>query len=382
MMIGDPKAPVPDDDFVMITNPCVKNTALNAAHAPHSPAPQHIGPRPLPLFLAMLQNEALTKPAIAAAALAGLKKMQSCSPAAPQTPRKIVARAGRAVLRDYGGNGPVIVVIPSLINSADILDITPERSLLHWLSEQGLHPYLVDWGDVGPERHQLSVADHITACLLPLIKSLNVPVQIIGYCLGGTMALAAAQHLRPLSLTLIATPWHFSRYPASARTSIEKLWRSARITSEQLGVLPIEVLQLLFWQLDPAGTIEKYARFNKIKLDTADADLFLAIERWANSGVPLPHSAAQELFENLFEADLSGANAWRVGGQIISPDSLTCPILNIVSTNDRIVPQTTAIAQGQRLDISHGHVGIITGRHAKESLWLPLREWLSHPHKH
>jgi polyhydroxyalkanoate synthase len=60
---------------------------------------------------------------------------------------------GSTRLLDYGAvaggaaaGGPPLLVVPSLINRAYVLDLTAEKSLLRWLAAQGLRPLLVDWG--------------------------------------------------------------------------------------------------------------------------------------------------------------------------------------------------------------------------------------------
>ena len=50
---------------------------------------------------------------------------------------------------------------------------------------------LLDWGK-SAERPELTVAGHIEQLLLPLLRSIGEPVAVMGYCLGGTMAIAAA----------------------------------------------------------------------------------------------------------------------------------------------------------------------------------------------
>jgi polyhydroxyalkanoate synthase len=72
-----------------------------------------------------------------------------------------------------------------------------------------------------------------------------------------------------------------------------------------------------------------------------------------------------------------GAGTWHVAGEAIDPDSLTLPILNIVSTTDRIVPAATAIRAGERIELGLGHVGMVVGSSAREKLWEPLAHWLS-----
>jgi polyhydroxyalkanoate synthase len=373
----------------MNANPFAENDATYAALARDHSALQHKGsgqrpkngPRPLPLFLSLLQNHYKSAPDEAQRALNGLKKLQSAAPIILQQPMQTVAHAAPAVLYDYGGTGPKVVFVPSLINPPSILDITEDRSLLCWLSKNGIHPYLVAWGDVGKAEADLGISDYIADILVPLLQKLDEPVQLVGYCLGGTMALAAA-HLYPVqSLTLIAAPWHFARYPESARASMAKLWAGAEPVANQLGYLPMEMLQLMFWQLDPAGTVQKYARFAALSEGSEEAALFVAMEQWANGGAPLSYAAARELFEDFIANNTPGEGAWHVKGQCIAPASLPCPIFEIVSRTDRIVPAATASGVSNRLELNRGHVGMITGSQAKAQLWTPLREWLSHTHK-
>ena len=68
---------------------------------------------------------------------------------------------------------------------------------------------------------------------------------------------------------------------------------------------------------------------------------------------------------------------WRVGGEIVDPAALACPLLNIVSTTDRIVPAATAPGAGERLELALGHVGMVVGSRAGAALWEPLAAWLS-----
>jgi len=293
------------------------------------------------------------------------------------SPMPVVARAGRAVVRDYGGSGPAILFVPSLINPPDVLDIDPERSLLRWLATQGLRPLLLDWGSPLPEERELNVAGHVETMLLPLIDAIGTPISLVGYCLGGTMAIAAAA-LRPIAaLALIATPWRFADYPDSTREALADLWRTAEPATDALGVLPMEILQAAFWRLDPKRTIAKYEAHGLRDPADPQSQAFVRLEDWANDGPPLTRGAARELFLDLFADDTPGKGKWQVGGTNIDPQALTMPVLEIASTVDRIVPAATTPGVGERHDLELGHVGMIVGSRAKQSLWEPLAEWLS-----
>lgn len=346
---------------------------------PSDTAPQH-GPRPLPLFLDMLRSETAASPERRAAALAGLAAYQQ----APRARRGRLAparyRKGRARLRDYGkpgGDGRPVILVPSLINPPFILDLAPEVSLAKWLAKQGFHPFLLDWGAPLPADRELDVTAHVERRLLPLIAKFDRPPVLVGYCLGGTMTLAAACATRVAGLTLIATPWHYAGFGGAARETIKDLWRTAQPTCAALGLVPMEVLQAGFWRLDPAKTIAKYEAFGRMAPDGAAAASFIALEDWANAGAPLPYAAGRQLFEDFVGADLTGRGEWKVGGASVSPAALDCPAIEFVSLNDRIVPAASAADLPDRHDLGAGHVGMIVGRGARGQLWEPLLHWLN-----
>lgn len=322
----------------------------------------------------MLQAETAANPERMRRALAGLARYQQADRTPPPAPKPAIATAEDAALRDYGGEGPPVLFVPSLINPPTVLDLA-ERSLLRWLATQGRRVLLLDWGWPDAARQGLSVAGHVEQILLPLMAELGEPTDLVGYCLGGTMAAAAARPGKARSLATIAAPWHFNGFDDESRAALARLWAQSRAVVDALGVLPMEVLQSAFWNLDPARTIAKFEAYADMTGDAAAA--FVALEDWANDGPPLPRAAAREMMEDLFGADLTGSGAWRVADEIVDPARIDAPMLHVVSTTDRIVPHASAFRAGERLDLALGHVGMVVGSRGRQALWEPLAAWLS-----
>ena len=285
-----------------------------------------------------------------------------------------------ASLRDYGGDGPPVIVVPSLINPPNVLDLAEGKSMLRWLAAQGFHVLLLDWGWDVAARRELSIGGHVETILLRFIAACETPPALVGYCLGGTMAIAAAAIAETSAVATIAAPWHFSAFPDDARAGLAQLWMQSQPSVEALGLLPMEMLQAAFWGLDPARTVAKFERFSDLDPRSSQAVAFTLLEDWANDGPPIGEAAARELFEGFFRDDLPGSGRWQVGGQTVDPASLPCPLFNVVSARDRIVPAATPIAAGQRLELDEGHVGMLVGSRAPETLWQPLAGWLSRVH--
>src|SRR5205085_9380929 len=134
----------------------------------------------------------------------------------------------------------------------------------------------------------------------------------VGYCLGGTMAIAAANLIECERVATLAAPWHFSLYPDASRQSLEDMWTHAEPASRELGALPMEVLQASFWSLDPERTVKKFAEFGRLEPASDEARRFVELEEWANEGEALPFPAAKELIEELFGEDRPGSGRWQV----------------------------------------------------------------------
>jgi polyhydroxyalkanoate synthase len=251
-----------------------------------------------------------------------------------------------------------VLIVPSLINPPRILDLDEQVSLTKAIASMGRHVLSVDWGTAN-ERADLTVGGHIENLLLPLLRSIEHPPALIGYCLGGTMAIAAANLTEVECVATIASPWQFSRYPQAARDALRAMWEQARPAAHGFNALPMEVLQAAFWSLDPDRTVKKFAKFARLDPASPKARRFVQLEDWANEGEPLPYAAALELIEDLFNKDLPGSGAWSVGG-VPATDQLQVPVLHLVAERDRIAPAETA-PSGPCAAVSAGHVGMVVG---------------------
>src|SRR5690606_17110789 len=110
---------------------------------------------------------------------------------------------GSSRLLDYGRcreatnqAGPPVLVLPSLVNRAYILDLTAESSLLRTLAAAGLRPLLLDWGAPGQDERDFDLQDYVLGRALPAAQAIgDGPLGILGYCMGGTLATGLAQLL-------------------------------------------------------------------------------------------------------------------------------------------------------------------------------------------
>lgn len=281
-----------------------------------------------------------------------------------------------------------IVVVPSLVNRSYVLDLSRRRSLMRHLARQGFRPWLVDWGPPGAAEEGFSLDDYILGRLLAIIdlacEQANGPVSMIGYCMGGLLALGATMHRADSveRLALLATPWDFEAGDGAHARLVAAMRTPIASTVTALGYLPIDMLQVLFVATDPAMVPKKFRNFATLDPDGEQARDFVALEDWLNDGVALTGPVARAVFEGWYGDNLTGRGAWTVGDRVVDPSRLTCPALVAAPRRDRIVPPPSArplmrlIPQARQLQPDTGHVGMIVGHSAPKTLWSPLAEWL------
>ena len=115
----------------------------------------------------------------------------------------MVWQQGTTRLLDYGAthsgakNGAPLLVVPSLINRAYILDLSEKRSMMRYLAKKGFRPFLLDWGAPGDDEMGFDLSDYIAgrgeAALAAVAETGGGPVGVIGFCMGGNLVLPLAQ---------------------------------------------------------------------------------------------------------------------------------------------------------------------------------------------
>jgi len=295
---------------------------------------------------------------------------------------------GTTRLLDYGdGVGPTVLVIPSLINRYYVLDLLPERSFLRHLASCGLRPLVVDWGAPSSEERNFDLTDYIVgrleAAFAAASRTADAPIGIVGYCMGGLLALALALRRRNRvgCVALLATPWDFHAQGGQAQLLGLLVEWLAQVCGTA-GTLPVDAVQALFFLLDPFSAERKFVRFAALDPEGDDARRFVALEDWINDGVPLAIGVARECARAWYGDNQPGNGLWRVAGQVVRPQGLRRPVLAVVPGRDRIVPPGSAEPLAAALGTATvlrpplGHIGMMSAVRAPEMLWTPIAAWL------
>jgi poly[(R)-3-hydroxyalkanoate] polymerase subunit PhaC len=308
----------------------------------------------------------------------------------------ILWREGTSQLLDYrrfrteSKNNRPVLLIPSLVNRAYIMDLQQDHSFARHLAQAGHSVFLLDWNAPGAIEQTFDLGDYIARTRRAIdacAAQCGTPIAAIGYCMGGILALAASLGIqdRVDALILMATPWDFHAERPDQAKALAALLPGLEPGMTQSGELAVDVLQALFAGLDPMLAVRKFITFAHHDTNSTAARSFVALEDWLNDGVALAAPVARDCIAGWYGRNATAQGTWRVDGLPCDPSQWSKPTLALIPAADRIVPPASARALAAtlprclELTPPVGHIGMMTARNARAAVWDPVLEFLSDP---
>jgi polyhydroxyalkanoate synthase len=287
--------------------------------------------------------------------------------------------------------GLPVLLVPSIINRAYILDLTPGFSVVEHLLAQGCDVFMIDWG-VPSDEDRFVVFDDLIEPMLDralraVLRHTGQPrATLVGYCMGGTLALiyGALHPARVGGLCNLLGPVDF------ARAGLLSDWVARRHFDPDLyidacGNMPPLLMQTGFQMMRPLAQLQKAVK----NLKPADKDpeaerFFAALDAWSWDNIPFPGDAYRRYIRALYQDNALYLGTLTVRGAPVDLGRIACPVLTLCADKDHIVPPACATALGERLgEVPHevvcvrgGHVAAVVGPQGQKQLWPALVRWL------
>jgi poly[(R)-3-hydroxyalkanoate] polymerase subunit PhaC len=298
------------------------------------------------------------------------------------SPKQTMFRHGRTEVWRYDGERRSdrlpVVLVPSVINRSNVLDLRPGGSFVERAVVSGLDVFMVDWG-VADERDAARgltsyVDEHLPRAIDAVLDTTGADgVVLFGYCMGGLLAvLTTAGHpeLPIRALLALTTPVDLSKmgFPLDAM-------RTGKLTIDQVvdhrGLVPEKLLDQGIRMVRPTSLVIQGAEVWQNLWNDAYVSGFRAIEGWARGHVPVPGQVLVDLLE-LATSDEPAAGRFAVGGRIIDLGDIECPVLKVVAERDSLVPTSASeplmrligSLDKQEIVMPVGHIGVVVGRRA------------------
>ncbi|TDD92203.1 alpha/beta fold hydrolase [Actinomadura darangshiensis] len=314
------------------------------------------------------------------------------------SPCEVVTEQRVYRLRHYfpdSGGGPVVLLVPPLMITAEVYDISSRVSAVRVLRDRGVDPWVVDFG--APEREpgglERTITDHVLAVSDAVDRIRAVTgrdVHLAGYSQGGMFVYQAAAYRRSEGIESVVT------FGSPADTSVGlpfglPSWLASegveRIPDWVLGgfAVPGWVTRLGFQALSPVKSVRSRVDFilqlhDRERLAPRERQRrFLEREGW----VSWPGPALAEFIRQFIQHNRMLTGGFVIGDRLVTLADITCPVLTFVGEVDEIAapPMVRGIrraaprAQVYEASLRAGHFGLVVGSLAIARTWPAVAEW-------
>ena len=308
--------------------------------------------------------------------------------------RRYFAPTGQRRLGSPPQDRPAILLVPPMMLSAEVWDVSPQSSAVRDLHAAGVDPWVVDFGDPGVEEAglQRTLTDHVLAVSDAVDRvhaATGRDVHLSGYSQGGMFCYQAAAYRRSEGLASLVT---FGS-PVDTRGVLpfglpeEVVAGVANVLAEVLGraALPAWASRTGFRLLDPAKSLRQRVDFvlalhdREALLPRESQRRFLAGEGFVAWSGP----AIAELMRGFVVHNRMLQGGFVIDERLVTLADITCPCLCFVGEVDEIAPprsvraiiRAAPRAEAYEKALRAGHFGLVVGSTAARETWPSVAQW-------
>ncbi|CAN5465260.1 class I poly(R)-hydroxyalkanoic acid synthase [soil metagenome] len=258
-----------------------------------------------------------------------------------------------------------LLFIPPCINKYYILDLQPANSLVRYSVEQGHTVFMLSWRNPDESCARWTWDDYIEQAAIKAIETVSAiatrsaarpaPINLVGFCVGGTIAATAVAVLTARKRRLVASLTLLTTFLDFSDTGVLDIFvdeEQVAKREQQLadgGLLMAQELAATFSLLRPNDLIWPYVIGNYLKGERPAAfDLLY----WNADSTHLPGPMYCWYLRNTYlENKLRVPGATTVAGKPLDLGVIDCPVFVYASRDDHIVPWKSGYAS---LDVLRG----------------------------
>jgi len=249
-----------------------------------------------------------------------------------------------------------LLIIPPWINKYYILDLREKNSFMKWAVSEGMTTFVVSWVNPDEKLAHKSFDDYLTegalAALSAVEKATGEPdVNVVGYCLGGTLLAATLGHLAAKKDKRIAS----ATFMTSLIDFTEAGEMDVFIDEEQISSLERKMNERGYLEGSEMATTFNMLRANDLIWSFVINNYLLGRDpfpfdllHWNCDSTRMPAAMHSYYLRNMYMNNLlREPGALTLGGTKIDLSKVTTPAYFVSAIEDHIAPWKTTYAGTQ-----------------------------------
>ena len=283
-----------------------------------------------------------------------------------------------------------LICAPYALHGATIADFAPGHSVVEALSQGGLsRVFVTDWRSATPETRYFSI-DNCLADLNVSVDELGPPVDLIGLCQGGWLALVYAARFpkKVRRLVLVGAPIDIAaaESPLSRFVADVPLRMFDELVREGDGIVHGNRM-LGPWGISSRFSEAEVVLQNPPEFDSAQGrELCDRFRQWYAETLNLPGVFYLQVVKWIFKENQIAERCFVALGQQVDLTQLRAPIFLLAASNDEVVSVDQLFATTQLVSIPAelleqmtepcGHLSLFLGSKALDGSWRKISRWL------
>lgn len=242
-----------------------------------------------------------------------------------------------------------VLIIPAWIMKYYILDLSPNNSMVKWLVSEGHTVFIISWRNPDKKDRNLSMDDYYRQGAMAAIDTVShiIPktkIHLMGYCLGGTLAMIVAAAMtrdgdkRLKTLSLLAAQGDFTQagelmlFISESEISFleNMMWEKGYLDTKQMaGSFQMLRSNDLIW----SKMINDYMNGKERGM--------IDLLAWNADATRMPYKMHTEYLEKLFLNNDFAEGHFKVEDELVAPKNIQLPIFAVSTDKDHVAPWTS-----------------------------------------
>lgn len=239
-----------------------------------------------------------------------------------------------------------LLIVPPFINKFYILDLDQKKSLMRWLVQQGYTVFVISWRNADASLADKGFDDYMREGPITALDTIEKvtgesSINVVGYCVGGTLLAATQAHLlakgdkRINTLTFLTTLLEFSEPGEVGNYLAEEMIPLVEKNADEKGYFDGRIMGLSFSMLRENNLFWSYFISNYLKgQDPAPFDILY----WNTDATNIPARCFKYYIRNMYMGNkLVEPGALKLNGTTIDLGIIDTPTYYLAAISDHIV---------------------------------------------